>query len=975
MEFGFPIKRARIPQANHKSLAGRIAIVEIGNQTAVDRGNREEIIMQFIDLKKICGLLCCVTLAACGGGGGDGPRDVPDPDIPVTTTQFDVDFSADQVIGAAAAPATVSATASLSTARGDGTAASGSVSVNGVTATAVSINVGYAGENGPVAVALTNAGGGTWNLPAGTELDDDEFFRLDAAGYYVSIETPQGRLRGQIRPPGWVVAMIDMDAMQAVPTASSTGSAIAGFSLHAPTGRLRLRMSVEGITDAIGAALRIAIAGARGNVAIPLEVSASDPAVWGTRDINNPNADDILTTTGQALLGTGSLYFSLETTSHPDGELRGQVVDESIVVVDAQLVDSQVVTSGAPVVSDAEGVATVTWTPALQRLGVAVNTDIDDAVSVTLHQGAPGENGPPILSLMPDVTLAGNWFVGPTEISAEQAQALADGETYVNIVSVAFPEGELRGQVFLDPSSSSVVIAPTVDQSNTQQASVDFAGGTLSLTAANGAQMSAEIPELTVLDGTAFSMTDIAAVSGFPADAKLLAAAQMGPAGVVLAQPVTLTFDVTGLRSPDTVLVGFKTRNDGTGLQLMPVRDALGTTGLATTAMSGNQVSVTVLGFSNIGVVEVPRDHVPTFSFEVISQQPEVELPEKMLLALFNAILDTDLTTAEIDDFAEGELATLIRNRRMELGAQMIEFTERDQLTADDLFEFRLLHTAMLYTAIAVDDAVDPTTSFEEIQSVFEILVTFSEIYGAGLHLQCFVDPAGVEEALELVSFSLLLRIGERIAEENPDISLDDIAARAKEISSCYNEAILAAYFESFNLPTGDVLDGLATGIISVTADTIAGTSSTNNLPDRAVGLQFQEPRLVSADPLTIEFKEASDTLLGIYGDTVRLTFDAPNGSDRTGTIELLDEEVYSVATSQQQQDDGERPFVTYNLTLRGAGTVLLTPTGIDIAYTTQSRETSDGLIENLVRGMQGDIQVFKSFTPRSFVGEIELYE
>ena len=444
--------------------------------------------MQFIHLKKACGLLCLFAVSACGGGGDDGSRDGPDPDIPVTTTQFVVDFSADQVIGARAAPATVSATATLSTARGDGTTASGSVSVSGVSATSVSINVGYAGETGPVAVALTNAGG-TWNLPPGTELDDDEFFRLDAAGYYVSIDTPQGRLRGQIRPPGWVVAMVAMDATQVVPAASSTGAAVAGFSLHAPTGRLRLRMTVDGITDATSAGLRNAIAGARGDIAIPMEVSATDTSVWGSRDINNRNADDILTLTGQSLLGTGSLYFSLETASHPDGKLRGQVLDESITVVTAELVDAQVVTSGAPVVSDAEGVATVTWTPALQRLGVAVNTDIEDALSVTLHQGAPGEIGPPILSLIPDVTLVGNWVVQPMEITANQAQALTDGETYVSIISTAYPEGELRGQLSLDPSNSPVVITPTVELSNSQKASLGTGGGILSLTAANGAQI------------------------------------------------------------------------------------------------------------------------------------------------------------------------------------------------------------------------------------------------------------------------------------------------------------------------------------------------------------------------------------------------------------------------------------------------------------------------------------------------------
>lgn len=929
--------------------------------------------MRTRNLQRWLGLLVPLTIAACGGGGGED-SDGSGPTIPVTTTRYEVRFSSDQVIAATAAPSSVTATADLSTARGDGTTASGSVTVSGTTATAVTVNAGFAGENGPVAISLAGGSGGTWNVPAGTELDDADFFRLDASGYYVSIRTPEGELRGQILPPGWLSAMVTLDDDQVIPAASSSGTAVAGFSLHPATGRLRLRMTIGGVSDILSAGLRTAIAGSRGDVAVAMEASASDPDVWGTRDINNVDAGDILTQTGIDLLSSGALYFGVATAANPDGELRGQVVDDSIAVVDVPLVDYQVVSSEAPVDSDAQGVATVTWVSALQRLGVAVNTDLASAIGVSVHQGAPGENGPPVLTLIPDVTLSGNWFVPPTNITADQAAALDAGNLYVQIVTDAYPEGELRGQVSLDPPGSPAVIAAVTDPQSLRQTPIDAGGGELALTATNGSQVTATIRDFTVLDMTEFSMTEIVSVSGFPEGTRLLAAAQMGPAGRHFAQPVTMTFDVTGLRSPESVLVGFRTDDNGTDLRLMPLRDALGESGRVSTARTGTQVELDVLGFSNIGVIEIPADNVPTFSFEVISQQPEPDFDDEMILDFFNAVLDTDLSVEDINALSDERMAELIRNRRSELLALLSDFVVRPSLTTDDRDEYLGLYLAYLYTVIP-DSFDNPLTSTREQEIVFGNLVTLSEVYGAGLHLQCFVDPAGIESVLEEVSVLLVLRVGEELLAGNPDVSFDDIVARAKEISRCYDQAVLDAYFQSFDVPVGDEMSGIASNIISLTVDNLAGTTSTGDIPDMPASLQLIEPRLVSTSPLTFEFKEASDTMLGLYDDTVRLVFDEPNGTDRSGRLEFADEEVFTHVPSAAEQEDGELPLVTIRLENTATGTILAGPTSLDFAYTFHSRETTNAQLENLTRGLQGDLQVGKSFTPESFAAEIELYD
>ena len=253
------------------------------------------------------------------------------------------------------------------------------------------------------------------------------------------------------------------------------------------------------------------------------------------------------------------------------------------------------------------------------------------------------------------------------------------------------------------------------------------------------------------------------------------------------------------------------------------------------------------------------------------------------------------------------------------------------------------------------------------------MLVNLASVYGAGLHLQCFVDPTGVEDALSDVAVGLLLRIAADQLANNPTLTFEELSAQMTALSVCFNQTILNAYFESYDVP-GDVITGVTINIVSTTIDNIAGTESSANLSNVASEIAFVEPRLVSIDPVTIEFREISDTLIGIYTNTVRLVLDVPGNGDRTGRIELADEETQSVATSPTEQANGERPVITYSFSDVASGPILITPNSIDITYTFDSLQTSDGLLVNLTRRLTGDVRVGKSFTPLSFADEINLF-
>ena len=81
-------------------------------------------------------------------------------------------------------------------------AVSGSVTLTGITATVAHIHTGAPGTNGPVAIGLTNAGGGVWNVPANTSMTAEQLKAFKQGNLYFNAHStafPAGEIRGQIR--------------------------------------------------------------------------------------------------------------------------------------------------------------------------------------------------------------------------------------------------------------------------------------------------------------------------------------------------------------------------------------------------------------------------------------------------------------------------------------------------------------------------------------------------------------------------------------------------------------------------------------------------------------------------------------------------------------------------------------------------------------------------------------------------------
>ena len=138
-------------------------------------------------------LALVAALAACSGMGMDKGMDKGmsmSPQLKLTGDQ-EVPPNTSTAVG----------TGSIAVAA-DGSV-SGSVAAPGMAGMAAHIHVGAAGVNGPVIIPLTGGEGGTWTVPPGAKLTDEQMAAYKAGNLYVNIHTAEhkgGELRAQLKP-------------------------------------------------------------------------------------------------------------------------------------------------------------------------------------------------------------------------------------------------------------------------------------------------------------------------------------------------------------------------------------------------------------------------------------------------------------------------------------------------------------------------------------------------------------------------------------------------------------------------------------------------------------------------------------------------------------------------------------------------------------------------------------------------------
>ena len=311
----------------------------------------------------------------------------------------------------------------------------GNIVIAGMTATAAHIHVAEAGVNGPVIVDLIQTSPGTWSVPLGATLTEAQAAALSAGGLYFnahSVAFPGGEIRGQI---GREVFAVPVSPSQEVPSNASTASGRGLLVLDPATRKFKASITITGMT-ATAAHIHQAPAGSNGPVIFPLTETATGSGVWVAA------ADASMTEAQVASLRAGGLYFNAHSVAFPGGEIRGQIGREVIAVSMSPLQEVP------PPASTATGRGLLVLDPETRRFTASVTVSGMTATAAHIHQAPAGSNGPVIFPLTETAAGSGVW-VAAADASMTEAQlvVLRAGGMYFNAHSVAFPGGEVRGQI------------------------------------------------------------------------------------------------------------------------------------------------------------------------------------------------------------------------------------------------------------------------------------------------------------------------------------------------------------------------------------------------------------------------------------------------------------------------------------------------------------------------------------------------
>lgn len=304
----------------------------------------------------------------------------------------------------------------------------------GLTSNAVAghLHLGAAGINGGVIVGMTQTAPNTWT--GSGVLTAPQAAALAAAGTYLNIHTTNfggGEIRGQAVLSKTTRFTGVLTGGQEVPpnASAATGTAIAW--LHEPDNRLVYVVQSSGLANVVAAHFHQAAIGVNGPVIVGFNGGGG---FYG-------GVSQRLTSAQMAALMADGFYANIHTSAFPGGEIRCQMRRDVGDHFQTVLRGSNEVpptpslsVGGAQLILNPNG--TVTVTGGFQALP-------SGAIAAHVHRGAAGVNGPVVFGL----TFAGGVLSGTFTPSVADLADLRAGNWYVNVHSVAFGGGEVRGQL------------------------------------------------------------------------------------------------------------------------------------------------------------------------------------------------------------------------------------------------------------------------------------------------------------------------------------------------------------------------------------------------------------------------------------------------------------------------------------------------------------------------------------------------
>jgi CHRD domain-containing protein len=220
---------------------------------------------------------------------------------------------------------------------------------------------------------------------------------------------------------------------QEVPPVTTGAVGTGTLSLDSPSGSIRGSIALDGMT-ANAAHIHLGEVGVSGPIIVPLVETTS--GTWSVP------AGATLTESQAAAFAAGGLYFNAHSIANPNGEIRGQIGRD---VFAAQMSSAQEV---PPPTSNASGTGVLSLDPVTRKFTARITVSGMVATAAHIHEGAPGISGPIIFPLTQTAAGSGVWASAPdATLSEAQLATLRAGGLYFNAHSVAFPNGEIRGQI------------------------------------------------------------------------------------------------------------------------------------------------------------------------------------------------------------------------------------------------------------------------------------------------------------------------------------------------------------------------------------------------------------------------------------------------------------------------------------------------------------------------------------------------
>ena len=252
---------------------------------------------------------------------------------------------------------------------------------------------------------------------SGTQVDLDTTINL-----VVSLGPEQGA-QGE----GELLCTVLLSGDLEVPSIDTDASGVASFYRYASENMVHMVLyhDVQNLTVAH---FHVGAPGVNGPIVIHLDTST------------NPIEHELTEVEYNQLL-INPHYINLHSTEYPPGEIRGDMECTPLPEVDLCTIMLSGDLEVPPVTTEATGTATFHWFAQDEIVRMILHHDVENVSVAHFHSGAPGENGPPVITL----DTSTNPIVH--DLTIAEYDELMLNPHYINVHSTEYPPGEIRGDL------------------------------------------------------------------------------------------------------------------------------------------------------------------------------------------------------------------------------------------------------------------------------------------------------------------------------------------------------------------------------------------------------------------------------------------------------------------------------------------------------------------------------------------------